>query len=371
VKTQLFLNVKTLRGTVKLVLRNGIGLVIPTDFDLELEEADKYGLVFSSSLGRSSSVFAEIKDIKKDGEKVLIYLDKRIAGEIGDGEKVEILISSAPPRAEMVYLAVPDTVHIPGGDWTKIVREGNIGKTIDYGNKLSFVVPSTLRDPYVVQAQIISSLPYPPALIYEGTKFKILKKKKDEFSQLLVDAYIKRKSRAIELLEGLKNGYYDALMELKNNKLESLGRSVQFYSAPEVAFEAIKTIFTSYQTVQEKVTVNTETNYVASLMVVANPNTKDMHIIEVVASGKEKSGTIAIWIYGAEVDRIYDKLHKEILPKINQLIEGVKEGPELIPMYCAGNCGELLDLKDIDENGIIECPACGTLNMIPPRLRIH
>ena len=59
------------------------------------------------------------------------------------------------------------------------------------------------------------------------------------------------------------------------------------------------------------------------------------------------------------------------MPKINQLIEGVKEGPELIPMYCSGNCGGLLELKDIDENGVICCPACETLNMIPPILRIH
>lgn len=71
------------------------------------------------------------------------------------------------------------------------------------------------------------------------------------------------------------------------------------------------------------------------------------------------------------MDQIHERLYKEVIPKINSAIEGVKEGPELIPMYCAGNCGELLDLKDMNENGVIECPACGVLNLIPPNLRIH
>ncbi len=361
---------KTISAKVQLMLRNGIAIQLSEESDIEIKE--KYGMLFSSTLGRSSSIFAEIKSVSKEGDCNIIYLDKRIAGEIGDGEEVELLLSSAPPRAELIYLAVPDNIYIPGGDWTRIIREGNIGKTVDYGNKLSFVVPSSLREPYIVQGQIIKTLPYPPVIIHEGTRFTVIKKRKDEFSEVLDEAYRKRGERAIELIEGLKSGYYEMLLELKNNKLDSLGRSMEFYSSPAVAFEAIKTIFSSYRVVQEKVSINTETNYIANLMAVTNTeNTDEMIIIECIVSGKEKSGNVAIWIYGKEVDKIHNKLHKEILPKLSQLIEGVKEGPELIPMYCAGNCGELLDLKDMDENGIIKCPACGALNMIPPRLRIH
>jgi len=117
--------------------------------------------------------------------------------------------------------------------------------------------------------------------------------------------------------------------------------------------------------------MDTSDNFIGNLMFVSQIRKKDISIVELIITGKEKSGNIAIWVYGYEVDQIHEKLYKEVIPKINTAIEGVKEGPELIPMYCAGNCGELLDLKDMSENGVIECPACGVLNLIPPNLRIH
>ncbi|MHA1864866.1 MAG: hypothetical protein ACTSVB_03975 [Candidatus Heimdallarchaeaceae archaeon] len=362
---------KTVTCKVKLVFRNGIGLVLPEDSELELSNEEKYALIFSSGIGRTSSVFAEINEIAKKGKESLIYLDKRIAGEIGDGEEVTALISSAPPRADIVFLAVPEAVTIPGGDWSSIVREGNIGKIIDYGTSLSFIVPSTLREPYIVQSQIISSLPFPPVKIHEGTKFTIVKKKQMEFTELIYEAYKKREERALVLKERIENGYYDALMELKNNKLDSLGRSIEFHAKPKVAFKVLKTLFDSYKTVNEQIVMDSIENFIGNLMFVSQIGKKDISIVELIVTGREKSGNIAIWVYGYEVDQIHEKLYKEVIPKINTAIEGVKEGPELIPMYCAGNCGELLDLKDMNENGVIECPACGVLNLIPPNLRIH
>ena len=80
---------------------------------------------------------------------------------------------------------------------------------------------------------------------------------------------------------------------------------------------------------------------------------------------------IAIWVFGENKSKISNLMKKELIPKLNQQIEGVKEGPELIPMHCAGKCGEMLKLENMEENGIIICPACDTINSIPSRLRIH
>ena len=136
-------------------------------------------------------------------------------------------------------------------------------------------------------------------------------------------------------------------------------------------FEALKSVFSSYIFIQEKITHDSVLNFASDLMVVTDTDIEKMQIIEAIVSGSENQGIIAIWIYGKDLNLMKTKLQKEILPKLNQMVEGIKEGPELIPMYCAGNCGELLNIEEMNDKGIIKCPACETLNMIPSRLRIH
>ncbi len=362
---------KVIRASLRLTFRKGIGLLLDKSTKLELKENERFGLIYFSSFGRLTSVFAEITEVKQDGDENLVYLDKRIAGELGDGDVVQIMVTTAPPTADMVYLAVPNTINIPAGNWTNIIREGNIGRVLDYGADMSFVVPSTLREPYIVQAKIITTLPVPPAITSEGTKYFVLKKSQNELSELLVSSLEKRKLRAIEVIDSIEQGYIDMLIELKNDHLENFGRSVEFQSIPKIAFESIKAAFASYNVVQDNITVDSYDSFIGNFMISSKKGSKDMTIVEIIITGKEKTGKAAIWTYGENVDTLKTKMTKEILPKINIALEGVKEGPELIDMYCAGNCGEYLDINAVNEEGVIKCPSCDTLNMIPSRLRVH
>jgi len=106
----------------------------------------------STIVGRSSSVFAKITEFNSETEsnETIIKLDKRITGEIVDNDSVRMIISLAPPQADTVFLSIPNSVSIPQGDWTNIVKESNLGKIVDYGINLSFVISSEIREPYVV-----------------------------------------------------------------------------------------------------------------------------------------------------------------------------------------------------------------------------
>ncbi len=364
---------KVVTGKIKLELRNGICIDSPQVSELDRDFQTYYGYIYSSSFGRNSSVFAEITEInyETDNNESIIKLDKRIAGEIADNDIASMIISPAPPQADTVFLAIPSSVGLPQGDWTNIVKESNLGKIVDYGNNLSFVVPSEIREPYVVQSQILTSLPYPPVIIHEGTKFQILKKDQANLAVSLQKGYISRSKRAKDLEVRVAAGYHEQLLALKNGQLENLGRSLEFTTKPKTAFEAIKTAFTTYYTIEENVTIDTETNFVGNIMFATSKDLQNIQLVEMIVSGKDNAGLLAIWIYGENRPVIEEKLQKEILPKIGIVIEGMKEGPELIQMYCAGNCGEMLKLEDMADNGIIQCPACDTPNMIPSRLRIH
>ena len=361
---------KAIKGKVELELRNGISILLSDTVKLSVDEKKEFGFLYKTTLGRYTSVFSQITEIEKREGETIFKLDKRIAGEIGDGDSAELIFSATPPQAEIVYLAIQKQVPLPQGDWSKIVKEGNIGKIIDYGNNLSFVVPAKLREPFVVSTQIVTSLPYPPAKIHEGTKFQLIKRDQSEFTRILADALKARKNRAEELEKAVISGYYEKIIELKNDKLESLGRSIEFHTEPRLAFDTLKSAFTSYFTFQENVSLESGDNFIGNLMFVTSKTVEGTEIVEMIISGKERSGNIAIWIYGEDSETIQNKMKKEILPKILQVIEGVKEGPELIPMYCAGNCGEMLDLELFDENGLSKCPACDTLNMLPSKLRV-
>ncbi|MHA1828509.1 MAG: hypothetical protein ACTSX6_07665 [Candidatus Heimdallarchaeaceae archaeon] len=362
---------KTLKGKIKLEFRNDIGLDIPEHLEFSLEPEEKYGYIYSTVVGRSSSVFASINEINREGEEIIIKLDKRIAGEIGDGDTAHIILSSSPPIAENVYLAIPQKLPLPQGDWSNIIGESNLGKTIDYGNKLSFVFPSEIREPFVVQGQVIHSIPYPPVIVSSGTKFHLVKADQFKLDELLSESLFRRKERAKELESSIRSGYYEEIIALKNNQLESLGRSLEFAAKPRVVYSALKTAYTSYTVMQDKVVMEEETAFAANLMYVTTQNEKNRQIVEIIITGRENDGLAAIWVYGEDMNKMKTLMVKEILPKAKQLIEGVKEGPELVQMYCAGNCGELLRIEDMDEKGIIKCPACETINFIPSRLRVH
>lgn len=58
-------------------------------------------------------------------------------------------------------------------------------------------------------------------------------------------------------------------MELKNNKLDSLGRSIEFHAKPKVAFKVLKTLFDSYKTVNEQIVMDTSENFIGNLMFVS------------------------------------------------------------------------------------------------------
>jgi len=365
--------VKVITGKIKLELRNGIGVDLAKDSVGDIDTQVHYGYIYCSSFDRSSSVFAKITESSTENEsnETIIKLDKRIAGEIADNDMVSMIISPAPPQADTVFLAIPSSVGIPQGDWTNIVKESNLGKIVDYGNKLSFVVPSEIREPYVVQSQILTSLPFPPVIIHEGTKFQVLKKDQANLAIGLQKAYTSRSKRAKDLEIRVASGYHEQLLALKNGQLENLGRSLEFTTNPKTAFEAIKTAFTTYYTIEDNITIDTETNFVGNVMFATSKDLQNVQLVEMIISGKDNNGLLAIWIYGENKPIIEEKLRKEVLPKVGIVIEGMKEGPELIQMYCAGNCGEMLKLEDMADNGIIKCPACDTQNMIPSRLRIH
>ena len=117
-------------------------------------------------------------------------------------------------------------------------------------------------------------------------------------------------------------------------------------------FEAIKSTFATYRLIEMNTAVDEIDRFVGNLMVAPGKELGSMQLVEAIVSGTENKGIIAIWIYGDNKEEIDSKLKTEILPKISQLAEGVKEGPELNQMYCSGNCGEMLNLDDMDERGI-------------------
>lgn len=362
---------KIISGKVKLMFRNGIALILSETEKQKVDDA-KYALILSTKTDRKSSLFAKIHSFTVEGENNIILLDKRIAGEIRDGDEVDVLISSSPPTSNILYLAIPSTLRLPQGDWSTIVREGNIGTVLDYGQKISFVVPSEIREPYVVQAQLIKSIPYPPVKIDTNTKIFLNKQTPEELDDLLLSIYEQRKIRAEEYEARLKDGYVELLIDLKNNNLQSTSRSINFQTEPKVAYDTLKTAFSTYTIIDEQINIDTPQNFVGTILYVSSISKKDNKtIVEITISGKETQGLASLWIYGVEEDFIINKLKKEFLPKIQMVLDGVKIGPEQADMYCVGDCGTLLNLEEVDQNGIIECPACFTRNKIPAKYRIQ
>lgn len=353
------------------MFRNGIGLILSEKEKQKVDDA-KYALILSTNTDRKSSVFASVHSFTVQGENNIILLDKRIAGEIQDGDKVDLIISSTPPSSNIMYLAIPSTLRLPEGDWSSIVKEGNIDKVVDYGQAINFVVPSEIRDPYVVQAQLIKSIPYPPVKIDTTTKIFLKKQTPEELDAFLSSVYEQRRTRADEYEERLKEGYIELLIDLKNNNLKATGRSINFQTEPKVAYDTFKTAFSTYTVIDEQINLDTPQNFVGTILYVSDIVKKDKRtIVEITISGKETQGLASLWIYGEHEDFIIDKLKKEFLPKINMVLDGVKIGPEQADMYCVGDCGTLLNLEEVDHNGIIECPACFTRNKIPAKYRIQ
>ncbi|MHA2294709.1 MAG: hypothetical protein ACXAEU_25145 [Candidatus Hodarchaeales archaeon] len=352
---------------VKKVFRNGCSLVLPRSEDANNWQVSTV-MIIRKAIHPQFSVAMNVEEITQGvSDNGIIYMDKRNSGPIED-ENTVLVGSITPPKAEFVHLFIPDQSRLPAGDWSEVIRESVKEKLLDWGENLSFIVPSQLSAPYTVEGVINDTLPKSPVLVGKETKITISKHDEQTILQTHTTGQNKKQARAAVYLEQLKENTFDVLAKLKANLLDSYSKVYEFESNPRVVYNGIKQFFTGYRVISDELKETDRAIY-GSIVVAGNyVDEKPTVLIEVHVSGKELNGKIQLWVYTLTEGQASKIIIEDIGPKVRNLVEGVKEETEVVTLEC-DTCGYPLDWQIADDEGWIKCDACEFTSKLPLRYR--
>ncbi|MHA1449902.1 MAG: hypothetical protein ACTSP4_10830 [Candidatus Hodarchaeales archaeon] len=252
--------------------------------------------------------------------------------------------------------------------WSQVIRESVTGNLYDWGENLSFIIPSQLSAPFPVEGLVQDSLPKPPFIIGEGTKITLSKHDDQAIQQARSTGLSHKQARAITYLEQLRDNVFDVLAKLKADLLDSYSRVYKFDADPKIVHEGAKQFFIGYKIISEDVKESNGSftgSFVAAGNYVDNSPTL---LIETHTSGKLHEGKVQIWSYSQEEGQASRVILNDIGPKIDNLVDGIKEETETVTLECT-TCGYHLNWKTADENGWIKCEACDFSSQLPLKYR--
>ncbi|MFW9993330.1 MAG: hypothetical protein ACFFD4_14900 [Candidatus Odinarchaeota archaeon] len=352
---------------VKKIFRNGCSLVLPNS-----EKASEWQIptvmIIRKTPHPQFSVAMKVEEITQGvNSNGIIYMDQRNAGPVNDGDSV-LVGPITPPEAEFIHLLLSEDSRLPAGDWSKIIYESVKGNLYDWGENMSFIVPSKLSAPYPVEGVVQDTLPKSPVIIGENTKITIAKQSEKILTQTRSTGQNKKQARAAIYLEQLKENLFDVLARLKANLLDNYSRVYEFNSNPEDVFSGMKRFFTGYRVISDELK-ESERAVCGSIVVAGNyVDERPTVLIEAHVSGKENSGKIQLWAYTFTEGKASRIILEDIGPKIKTLIEGIKEETDVVVLEC-NTCGYALNWQNADDEGWITCDACGFSSKLPLRYR--
>ncbi|MHA1466592.1 MAG: hypothetical protein ACTSP6_00760, partial [Promethearchaeota archaeon] len=303
-------------------------------------------------------------------EKPLIFIDQRNLENFGEGDDAYILKYNPAEALEIQISISNDFSLLTKGDWTANIKPSLLGKLLDLGLEVSFLIPWE-GNPIIGTGLIRATLPNPPVYIGDRTKILLDKYSNEELS-ILKRERIKFKEDRVGILEKqIKLNVIEFIKTIKHQNFPYKGQKYEFKATnPKQLFSSVLNIFKGLETIEdpvEKQFDDKDQDYLASVVYLHKEVPNNLQLIDVQIMSSESSGTMIIWVTG-ENEEIISETLKRYDSKISELQQGLEQRVEAISAQCP-ECGGNLDIKNIDINGIIECIYCNKTSKIPKALR--
>jgi len=316
------------------------------------------------------SIISKIEALENaDEPKILIK--KSNLGNLGENDEVFILKYNPAEALEVDVSISHEYTFITKGEWTHNIKPSVLGKLIDVGDEISFMISWEGGDPIIGIGIVDSSLPSPPVYIGESTRIFIDKMSYDEISKLKREKIQNHIDRVDILEKQIEQETIQFIRTIKQKNYPNKGQKYNFKAiSPKHLFNAVLGIFKGLDIIEEPIEKffdEKDQDYLASAVFLTEQNTNSYQIIDVQVIATENSGILVIWVTGENETNISDTL-KKYDSRISQLKQDLEQKVEVFSAQCP-ECGGDLPIKNIDMNGIIECVFCNKTSKIPKALR--
>jgi len=316
------------------------------------------------------SIVSKIEALE-NAEEPKIFVKKSNLGKFGENDEIYILKYNPAEALEIDISISNEYALITKGDWTPNIKPSVIGKLIDIGNEISFMISWEGGDPIVGTGIVNSCLPSPPVYVGESTRIYIEKKSLEEISKLKREKIQNHVDRVDILEKEIEQKTIQLIRTIKQKNYPNKGQKYNFKAInPEHLFNAVLGIFKGLDIIEEPIEKffdDKTQDYLASAVFLTEQNTKSYQIIDVQVSATENSGILVIWVTGENETNISNIL-KKYSSRISQLKQGLEPKVEIFSTQCP-ECAADLPIKNIDVNGLIECIHCNKISKIPKILR--
>ncbi|MFX0070016.1 MAG: hypothetical protein ACFFAO_02910, partial [Candidatus Hermodarchaeota archaeon] len=296
---------------------------------------------------------------------------ERILGNFGENEGVTIL-KYHPAEAIEIYISISDEYGIiTKGDWTSTIKTSLLGKLIDYGRDLSFLIPWEGGAPIIATGFVNLTLPSPPLYVGDRTRIFLEKFTIEELSEIKKEKIKHQENRVTILEKQIKQNIIQSIREIRQQNFPNKGQKYEFKATnPRLLFKSITEIFKDLESIEEPIEeiLNEEDqDYFASAVFLIRQNPNTFQLIDIQIAASQNSGTLIMWVTG-ENDKIISDILQRYDLRFTQLKQGLEQKVEMLQVNCPG-CGADLPIKDIDINGLIKCKYCRNFSKIPKFLR--
>ncbi len=357
--------------TYKIVPQLREGCVIQ-DKGKELTDYNVGDTVFliSNLPTKKYSIISKIEALESADEPK-IFVKKSNLGNLGENDEVFVLKYN-PVEALKVDLSISNEYGlITNGEWTTNIKPSILGKLIDVGDEVPFMISWEGGDPIVATGIVDSSLPSPPVYIGENTRIFIDKLSYDEISKLKRKKFESHVARVDILEKQIEQKTIQLIRAIKQKNYPEKGQKYIFKAInPRHLFNAVLGLFKGLDIIEEpseKFFDDKAQDYLASAVFLIEQSTNSYQLIDVQVIGIKNSGILVIWVTGENETNISDTL-KKYDTKISQLKQDLEQKVEVFSEQCP-ECAADLPIKHIDVNGLVECNYCNKISKIPKILR--
>ncbi|MCE7737344.1 MAG: hypothetical protein GPJ54_20815 [Candidatus Heimdallarchaeota archaeon] len=346
-------------GSFKLepTFRENATLYVGSEDEKNYYSGESAVLVYHSNPAKKYSFAVAVDEIIIDvNNPSILKVNKNLVGPLVEADSVKI-VPFGIQDAEKVIFLLSDSLRVPEGDWSDLLKDQFNGQVIDEGSECVITYPSSLN-PVMTSAVVEATIPSAPARLTKNTR--VFVKKRDEMSlaEFNLNSQKNKAQRVGEYLEQLKEETFGLIREIKNDKARSASDRFDFRADPQKICEGVKVIFQGWNSLKSSET-QSEGGFVAGMDYVLKSQNQVLALTEVKVFAKGDEGKLDIITYTQSTSNPRNYLD-ELEKNIHSLTLGISTSPKIVTENCP-NCGSSYDPRDADSDGIITCESCSTV----------